>query len=70
MTGKTLTQSGSSPTFSFTDTCGQATSTDDGISQPLSVMLTVTDNNGATATATSGTGNQPPLFIRLFTCGL
>ncbi|PYR46168.1 MAG: hypothetical protein DMF95_18930 [Acidobacteria bacterium] len=70
VTGKTLTQSGSSPTFSFTDTCGQATSTDDGISQPLSVMLTVTDNNGATATATSGTGNQPPLFIRLFTCGL
>lgn len=68
-TGKTLTQSGPSPTFSFTDTCGQATSTSDGALQPLSVVLTVTDSNGGVATVTSGTGNQPPLFIRLFTCG-
>jgi hypothetical protein len=68
-TAKTLTQSGSSPTFSFSDTCGQTTSTSDGVSQPLSVILTVTDSSGATATVTSGTGNQPPLFIRLFTCG-
>ena len=69
VTGKTLTQSSSSPTFSFTETCGQATSTSDGFSQPLSVILTVTDSNGDVATVTSGTGNQPPLFLRLFTCG-
>jgi hypothetical protein len=67
--GKTLTQSGSSPTFSFTDTCGQLGSTADGVSQPLQVTLTVTDSNGGVSTATSGTGTQPPLVIRLFTCG-
>jgi hypothetical protein len=68
-TTKTVTQSGSSPTVSFTDTCGQTTSTSDGVAQPLSVMLTVTDSNGNTATVTSGTGSQPPLFVRLFACG-
>ena len=69
VTGKTLAQSGSSPTFSFPDTCGQTGSTNDGVSQPLSVVLTVTDSNGGVSTVTSGTGNQPPLFLRLFTCG-
>jgi hypothetical protein len=69
VTTKTLTQSGSSPQFSFTDMCGQMSSTADGVAQPLSVTLTVTDSAGNTATATSGTGNQPPLFVRLFTCG-
>ena len=68
-TTKTVTQSGSSPTVSFTDTCGQTTSTSDGVAQPLSVILTVTDSNGNTATVTSGTGSQPPLVVRLFTCG-
>jgi len=38
------------------------------VAQPLSISLTVTDNQGNTATAVSGTGSQPPLFIRLFTC--
>jgi hypothetical protein len=33
------------------------------------VILTITDSNGNTATVTSGTGSQPPLFVRLFTCG-
>ena len=70
VTGKTRSQSGSSPTFSFTDTCGQTGSTDDGVFQTLQVILTVTDSNGNMATVTSGTGNQPPLFIRLYTCGL
>jgi all-beta uncharacterized protein len=70
VTAKTRSQSGSSPTFSFTDTCGQTGSTDDGIFQPLQVMLTVTDSGGNMTTVTSGTANQPPLFIRLFTCGL
>jgi hypothetical protein len=68
-TTKTVTQSGSSPTVSFTDTCGLTTSTSDGVAQPLSVILTITDSNGNTATVTSGTGSQPPLFVRLFTCG-
>jgi len=68
-TTKTITQSGASPSVSFTDTCGQTTSTSDGIAQPLSVMLTITDSSGNTATVTSGTGGQPALFVRLFTCG-
>jgi hypothetical protein len=69
VSGRTITQSGSSPTLSFSDTCGQTGSTDAGASQPLQVILTITDSNGNTATVTSGTGSQPPLVIRLFTCG-
>ena len=61
---------GTNPTLSFTDTCGQLTSTDDGVAQPLTVTLTVVDSNGVTATATSGVGAQPALFVRLFTCGM
>jgi hypothetical protein len=61
---------GTNPTLSFTDTCGQLTSTDDGVAQPLSVTLTVVDSNGVTATATSGVGAQPALFVRLYTCGM
>ena len=61
---------GTNPTLSFTDTCGQMTSTDDGVAQPLTVTLTVVDSNGVTATATSGVGAQPALFVRLFTCGM
>ena len=70
VTVKTLTQSGPSPTFSFTDVCGQFSSTNDGVAQPLSVQLTVVDSLGATATASAGTGGQPPLQVRLFACGL
>ena len=60
---------GSTPTLAITDVCGQMTSTDDGVAQPLSVSLTVTDNLGASATATAGSGVQPALQVRLFTCG-
>jgi hypothetical protein len=67
-TVKIITQTGSVPTVSFSDTCGGPTSTDDGVAQPLAVTLTVTDNLGAKATATSGSGSQPPLQIRLFKC--
>jgi hypothetical protein len=67
---KTRSQSGSSPTFSFTDTCGLTGSSDAGTGQPLQAILTVTDTNGNTATVTSGTGNQPPLTIRFYTCGM
>jgi hypothetical protein len=62
------TQTGASPTFSFTWTCGGPGSTTDGALQPLAVTLTVTDTAGNSATATSGSGNQPPLFLRLFKC--
>ena len=67
VTVKVLT--GTNPQISFTDTCGQFSSTTDGVAQPLSVTLTVTDSAGNTATATSGTGSQPALAVRLFACG-
>jgi hypothetical protein len=68
-TVKTITQTETNGVLSFSDVCGGEGSTADGPAQPLSVTLTVTDNTGATASATSGTGNQPPLVVRLFTCG-
>ena len=61
-------QTGASPTFSFTWTCGGPNSTDDGAPRPLAVTLTVTDSTGNIVTATSGSGSQPPAFIRLFKC--
>jgi hypothetical protein len=64
----TRTQDGAASTFSFSWTCGGPASTTDGAAQPLAVTLTVTDTNGNTATVSSGSGSQPPLFIRLFTC--
>ena len=57
------------PSTTFSDSCGQTSSTDDGVTQPLSVVLKVTDSNGNTATASSGAGSQPSLTVRLFTCG-
>lgn len=67
-TTKVLTQSGPGSTFSFSDSCGGPGSSAEGPSQPLSVTLTVTDNLGNTATATSGSGDQPALNLRLFSC--
>jgi hypothetical protein len=67
--GTTKTLTGTAPTLNITDTCGQLTSTNDGVAQPLQVTLTVTDSNGTTAVVTSGSGLQPPLFVRLYTCG-
>ncbi len=60
-------QSGTSPNFSFTQTCGGPGSTAGGTDTPLNVTLTVTDANG-TITVQSGSGGQPPLVIKLFTC--
>jgi len=67
--GTTIThsQSGTSPSFSFTQTCGGPGSTVAGVEVPLNVTLTVTDANGTT-TVQSGTGTQPPLIIKFFTC--
>jgi hypothetical protein len=69
-TSKTIT--GTNSTLAITDVCGtlpNTIATTDGASQPLSVTLTVTDNLGATATATSGTGSQAALVMRFFVCG-
>lgn len=68
-TVKTMSVTNSTGRLEFTDACGGPTSAAEGPSQPLSVTLTVTDNNGATASATAGSGSQPALFVRLFTCG-
>ena len=61
------TQTGSSPDFTFTQSCGGPGSTAAGTETTLNVTLTVTDANGTT-TVHSGSGNQPPLIIKFFTC--
>jgi hypothetical protein len=60
-------QTGASPNFTFTQTCGGPGSTAGGTETQLNVTLTVTDANGTT-TVQSGSGNQPPLVIKFFTC--
>lgn len=60
-------QSGLSPNFTITETCGGPGSTASGVEMPLNVTLTVTDDNG-TRTVQSGSGNQPALTIKFFTC--
>ena len=65
----TVTQSGTDPNMALTDTCGKEQATPDGVLQPLFVTLTVTDSAGATVTLRSGSGTQPALNLRLFTCG-
>jgi hypothetical protein len=67
-TVKTITGTGSS--IDIVDTCGQPQATDDGVANPLSVSLTITDAKGNTATATSGSGSQPALNVRLYNCGV
>jgi hypothetical protein len=67
-TTKTFSQTGSSPNFSFSETCGGTGATAAGLETPLNVTLTVTDANGNSTTSTSGTGAQPALIIKFFTC--
>ena len=59
--------SGGSSTFQFSQTCGGPGSTPAGTEATLTVTLTVSDANGTT-TVTSGSGGQPPLIIKFFTC--
>ena len=68
--GGTVThnQTGASPNFQFTQTCGGPGSTAGGTETALNVTLTVTDANGVVWTFQSGSGSQPPLIIKLFTC--
>jgi len=67
---KTQTQNtGSIQNFQFYEYCGRPPSSAAGTVIPIAVSLTVTDNNGIQATATSGTGNQPALSMVAYTCG-
>jgi hypothetical protein len=59
--------SSTSPSFSFTQTCGGPGSTAAGVEAPLNVTLTVTDGP-SNVTVVSGAGGQPPLLIKFFTC--
>jgi len=63
----THTQTSTSPNFRFTQTCGGAGSTAEGAETGMTVTMTVTDPSG-TDTVTSGSGAQPALTIKLFTC--
>jgi hypothetical protein len=67
---KTLNQTGASPTMTFQETCGQTPSSATGELVDLSVTLAVTDNTGEVVTVRSGQGGQPPLKLRVFTCGI
>ena len=68
-TVKVISATSSVSSLSFTDTCGSTQSTDEGALNPLDVTLVVTDTAGNSATAKSGGGNQPKLFVQLFNCG-
>ena len=68
--GSVKTITGNTSTIDITDTCGGAQSTDDGAANPLSVSLTITDAKGNTATATAGSGSQPAMQVRLYSCGI
>jgi hypothetical protein len=70
VTIKTSNPQSTFPSTTITDSCGQTGATDDGAAQPLSVLLKITDGQGNTATAVAGSGDQPALFVRLYTCGL
>jgi hypothetical protein len=65
---KTPVESEPTRLFTFTEVCGGDLSSPTGAYQGLSVELTVTDNNGESATAVSGTGNQAALFLRRYVC--
>jgi hypothetical protein len=64
----THNQTGSSPNFTFTQTCGGPGATVSGTETALVVRLTVTDANGTTTIVETGQGTQPALIIKFFTC--
>ena len=68
-----ISRTDANPSLSFSDVCdapdGVNGGTDDGVAQPLSVQLQVTNSLGASVTVASGVDQQPPLVIRLWNCG-
>jgi hypothetical protein len=63
---KVKTQTGALSNFAFAETCGPAPA--EGSLIPMTVRLTASDGTGLSATATSGQGMQPSLFLRVFSC--
>jgi hypothetical protein len=59
--------SSGTPSFTFTQMCGAPGATVGGVEVPLNVTLTVTDG-ASSSTVQSGSGGQPPLTIKFFTC--
>lgn len=59
--------SSGTPGFTFTQSCGLPGSTAGGVELPLNVTLTVTEGTSS-VTVQSGSGAQPPLTIKFFTC--
>lgn len=64
---KTLT--GTNPTIALSEGCGFPPSSQTGELVDLNVTLTVTDSSGTSVTVRSGSGSQPTLKLRVFTCG-
>lgn len=67
-TEKVISQTVSTRTFSFSDSCGAAGSSPDGSRVDLDVRLTITDDRGNTITLRSGENGQPSLFVKLYSC--
>ena len=67
-TEKVISQIVSTPTFSFSDSCGGAGSNANGETVTLDATLTITDDRGNTITLRSGEGSQPHLAVKLYTC--
>ena len=65
---KTVTQTNSTGTFTFTDACGATDASAGGTDANLDVTLTVTDSVGNSQTIRSGNGNQPALLVKKFSC--
>ena len=63
---KVKTQTSASPSFSFTESCGNTVGS--GTVVPIQVRLIATAPTGQTGTVTSGQGTQPALNLRIFTC--
>ena len=59
-------QTGSLPTFSFTESCGVSPA--DGAVIPITVRLIVADATGNSRVIYSGQGEQPALQLRAFNC--
>ena len=65
---KVISQIVTTPTFSFSDSCGATGSNSEGQVADLQVTLTVTDDRNNTITLRSGEGSQPHLAVKLYSC--